>query len=57
MSGVLDGIHEVRANSAKMRNALDRQLAVFNARETPDHVIVRGGVDDCIGYPELYHHP
>ena len=57
MSGVLDGIHEVRANSAKMRNAPDRQLAVFNTRETPDHDIVRGGVDDCIGYPELYHHP
>ncbi len=57
MSDVLDGIHEVHANTAKKRNALDRQLAVFDAGETPDHDIVRGRVDDRIGYPELYHHP
>ena len=57
MTDVLDAIHEDHANMAKMLDALERQLAVFDAGETPDYDIVRGVVDYCLGYPELYHHP
>ncbi len=57
MTDVLDAIHEDHANMAKMLDALERQLAVFDAGETPDYDIVRGVLDYCIGYPELYHHP
>ncbi len=57
MTDVLDAIHEDHANMTKMLDALERQLAVFDAGETPDYDIVRGVVEYCIGYPELYHHP
>ena len=57
MTDVLDAIHEDHANMAKMLNALERQLAVFDAGETPDYDIVRGVVDYCLDYPDLYHHP
>ncbi len=57
MTDVLDAIYEDHANMAKMLNALERQLAVFDAGETPDYDIVRGVVDYCLDYPDLYHHP
>ena len=57
MTDVLDAIHEDHANMAKMLDALERQLAVFDAGETPDYDIVRGVVDYCLDYPDLYHHP
>ncbi len=57
MTDVLDAIHEDHANMAKMLDALERQLQVFDAGETPDYDIVRGVVDYCLDYPDLYHHP
>ncbi len=57
MTDVLDAIHEDHANMAKMLNALERQLQVFDTGETPDYDIVRGVVDYCLDYPDLYHHP
>ncbi len=57
MTDILDAIHEDHANMVKMLNALERQLAVFDAGETPDYDIVRGVVDYCLDYPDLYHHP
>ena len=57
MTDVLDAIHEDHTNMTKMLDALERQLPVFDAGETPDYDIVRGVVEYCIGYPELYHHP
>jgi hemerythrin-like domain-containing protein len=57
VTDILDAIHEEHANMAKMLDALERQLAVFDAGETPDYDIVRGVVEYCTGYPELYHHP
>jgi hemerythrin-like domain-containing protein len=57
VTDILDAIHEEHANMAKMLDALERQLKVFEAGETPDYDIVRGVVEYCTGYPELYHHP
>ncbi len=57
MTDVLDAIHEEHANMAEMLNALERQLAAFDAGETPDYDIVRGVVDYCLDFPDLYHHP
>jgi hemerythrin-like domain-containing protein len=57
VTDILDAIHEDHANMVKMLNALERQLAVFDAGETPDYDIVRGVVDYCLDYPDLYHHP
>ncbi len=57
MTEILDAIHEDHANMVKMLNALEHQLAGFDAGETPDYDIVRGVVDFCLEYPDLYHHP
>ncbi len=57
MTDVLDAIHEEHANMAQMLNALERQLALSDAGETPDYDIVRGVVDYCLDFPDLYHHP
>ena len=57
MTDILDAIHEDHANLAKLLDALERQLAVFDAGETPDYDIIRGVVDYCLDYPDLYHHP
>ncbi len=57
MTDVLDAIHEDHANMAQMLNALERQLQVFDAGDTPDYDIVRGVVAYCLEYPVLYHHP
>jgi hemerythrin-like domain-containing protein len=57
VTDVLDAIHDDHVNMAKMLDALERQLAVFDAGETPDYDIVQGVVDYCLGYPDLYHHP
>ncbi len=57
MPDVLDAIHEDHINMTQMLDALERQLAVFDADEEPDYDIVRGVVEYCIGYPGLYHHP
>ncbi len=57
MTDVLDAIHEEHTDMTKMLNALERQLAVFDAGETPDYDIVRGVVEYCLDYPDLYHHP
>ena len=42
---------------AKLLNAFERQLAAFDQGATPDHDIVRGVIDYCLTYPDLYHHP
>ncbi len=57
MTDILDAIQEEHVNMAKMLNALERQLAVFDAGETPDYDIVRGVADYCLDFPDLYHHP
>lgn len=57
MTDILDDIHEDHANMAQMLNALERQLQVFDAGETPDYDIVQGVVEYCHDYPHLYHHP
>ncbi len=42
---------------AKLLNAFERQLAAFDRGATPDYDIVRGVIDYCLTYPDLYHHP
>lgn len=57
MTDVLDAIHEDHTNMAQLLNALERQLHVFDAGDTPDYDIVRGVVAYCLDFPNLYHHP
>ena len=57
MTDVIDSLHQDHANLAKLLDALERQLALFDEGETPDYDIVRGVVNYCLDYPDLYHHP
>ena len=57
MTDIIDSLHEDHANLAKLLDALERQLALFDEGETPDYDIVRGVVNYCLDYPEIYHHP
>ncbi len=57
MTDIIDSLHEDHANLAKLLDALERQLGLFDEGETPDYDIVRGVVDYCLNYPENYHHP
>ncbi len=57
MANAIDTIHTDHANLTKLLDAIERQLAVFDAGEIPDYDIIRGIVDYCLNYPELYHHP
>ncbi len=57
MTNIIDSLHEDHANLTKLLDALERQLGLFDLGETPDYDIVRGVVDYCLNYPDLYHHP
>ncbi len=54
---VVDSLHQDHANLAKLLDALERQLALFDTGEVPDYDIVQGVLDYCLNYPDLYHHP
>lgn len=42
---------------AKLLNAFERQIEEFDRGARPDYDIVRGVIDYCLTYPDLYHHP
>ena len=44
MTNIIDSLHQDHANLAKLLDALERQLALFDEGETPDYDIVRGCV-------------
>ncbi len=57
MSNIIDQLHTEHANMAKLLNALDRQVTIFDAGGTPDYDIVQAVMEYFLDYPELCHHP
>lgn len=57
MSDVIDALREDHANLAKLLNAVERQIALFDQGEAPDYDIIQGAIEYCLSYPDLYHHP
>lgn len=57
MADIIETIHQDHVNLAKLLDAAERQLAVFDAGERPDYEIIQGIVEYCLDYPDLYHHP
>ena len=57
MSDVLTRLQEEHRNIAKLLNALEHQLAVFDAMERPDFDVLAGIADYFIGFPDRCHHP
>lgn len=57
MSEVIDALLEDHANLAKLLDAVERQIALFDAGEAPDYDVIQGVLEYCLSYPDLYHHP
>jgi hemerythrin-like domain-containing protein len=57
MSKVVRALRREHADLARLLGALERQVDIFDAGGTPDYDIVRGVIDYCLDYPDLYHHP
>lgn len=57
MPTILDTLKKDHANLAKLLDALERQIGLFDRAEQLDYDIVGGIVDYCLTYPELTHHP
>lgn len=50
-------LRQEHANMAKLLDALERQVALFDKGELPDYDIIEGVIDYCLAYPDLFHHP
>ena len=57
MPTILATLHQDHANMAKLLDALERQIGLFDRAEQLDYDIVGGIVDYCLTYPDLTHHP
>jgi hemerythrin-like domain-containing protein len=57
MSKVVRALRREHADIARLLDALERELDVFDQGGTPDYDIVQGVIDYCLAYPDLYHHP
>jgi hemerythrin-like domain-containing protein len=57
MANIIEQIRDEHKNMAKLLDALDRQIAVFNGGGKPDYEIVVGVIDYFLDYPDRCHHP
>jgi hemerythrin-like domain-containing protein len=57
MVRLLDALREDHANMAKLLDAFEHQLAIFEKAEGPDYDVIDGVIEYCLTYPDLYHHP
>ncbi len=57
MSKVVRALRREHADIARLLDALERELDIFDQGGTPDYDIVQGVIDYCLAYPDLYHHP
>lgn len=57
MSQIMDKLRQEHGQMAVLLDALERQLAVFKAGETPDYGQIHSILDYFLTYPDLCHHP
>lgn len=57
MSETIGMLRRDHKNMAKLLDALEHQIAVFDRREVPDYDVIRGVLEYCLSYPEVCHHP
>jgi hemerythrin-like domain-containing protein len=57
MTTLLETLLEDHGNTARLLDALERQIGVFAAGGTPDYDVVAGVAEYFIDYPILCHHP
>jgi hemerythrin-like domain-containing protein len=57
MSDVMTQLHEEHRNIARILDALERQLAIFQRGEQPDYDILSAIAEYFLGFPDQCHHP
>lgn len=57
MSDVMNQLREEHRNIAKLLQALEYQLAVFDTGEKPDYDVLNAIADYFVGFPDRCHHP
>jgi len=57
LSKLLEILRNDHVNMTRLLDALERQLAVFDAGARPDYDFIAGLLQYCRGFPDRYHHP
>ena len=57
MANIIERIRDEHGNMAKLLDALERQVAVFDGGGKPDYEIVLSILDYFLDYPDRCHHP
>ncbi len=57
MTNIIEQIRDEHKNMAKLLDALERQIAVFNDGGKPDYEVLVGVIDYFLDYPDRCHHP
>jgi hemerythrin-like domain-containing protein len=57
MAEILRQLREEHVNMARLLNALDHQLAIFDRGEQPDYDVLAAAADYFTGFSDRCHHP
>lgn len=57
MANIIEQIRAEHGNMAKLLDALERQIAIFDQGGRPDYEIILGITDYFLDYPDRCHHP
>ena len=57
MSEVMNQLREEHRNIARVLNAMEHQLAIFERGEQPDYDVFMAAAEYFTEFPDLYHHP
>jgi hemerythrin-like domain-containing protein len=57
MTNIIQQIRDEHKNMAKLLDAFERQIAVFNDGGKPDYEVLVGVIDYFLDYPDRCHHP
>ncbi len=57
MAKIVEALRRDHINMARILDALERQLVIFDQARTPDYEIIQAILEYCLNYPDLHHHP
>jgi hemerythrin-like domain-containing protein len=57
MAAVMDALREDHRNIARLLDALEHQISIFEQGGDPDYDVVRGVAQYFVEYPDRCHHP
>ena len=57
MAAVIEVLREEHRNIARLHEALEHQITIFQQADTPDYDVIRGIADYFVDYPDVCHLP